>query len=1625
MKLTFWGTRGSMPTPLRNADLEEKLIAIIRDLPASLNIRDTEAVRSYLKTLPPLLRGTAGGNTPCIEIRAADQLIVLDAGTGLRELGRALMSEAFGQDRGTLHLFISHPHWDHVQGFPMFYPLFVPGNQIHLYGVHDLEAVMRHQLNPLVWPVQLEHLQASVTFHQIMPGQTICLGEVCVDLLKNYHPGDSYSFRVRDSHSTLVYMTDVEYKDLTPESLEHYVTFLRGADALIFDAQYTLREAWQRTDWGHSSAMIGVDLARAAGVKRLFLFHHDPLTDDKKLLQILEDARTYQGVSGEEVQLDIAMDGLTVDLTPEHAMRIRHLEEMQTTLVQPTHTLDEESVALLARQFDRQALTGQPIIDLSHVEKLTTSGLQALVSLQQSLGMPLVLTSPSERLRLIIRLAGYQDNFIIYPSLEAAQEAIRLRERLHLPGQLLDGRYQIQSYLGETALGTVFKAYDLQEEHEVAIKLLAPTFSQETLEYLGRLYRTIITMEHPNLVKVFDWVSHPNLTYIVEEYLSADTLAEVLARRPDPYPIEEALEIAFDLSNALEYAHNRGIIHGDLRPDNIFITPQGAYITGFGLGRISEGKSLRNLPLLYFDAAYLAPEQILGQPLDARVDLYALGVILYRLFTGSLPFNGSEHEIMEAHLKAQPLRPTALNPTLSRSLEHLILKLLAKNPNERYGSSQQTRRLSSSLLRSVEETERLREEMMAGRQAELQRILEAWTKAASGQGQLVFVTGEEGIGKSTLAHQAALQSNAPVVLYAQAEEAKPAAPYALFRQLLEAYLTMAPSELSHPQLQPYLPSVIQLVPSRKAMLPEAPPQPDLMTNQQQRLHNDLLAFIRYAVQERPWFIILEDLQWSDSNSLALLEHLGHNLPELPILILGTYRDTDLTPQHPLGEVLRTLGHHPGYSVIPLERLSLKDVENQLRHIWHLDMPRTLVEKIYAHTTGNPLYVDEIVKTLMDEGQIILRDGVWHFPNPEKISLPASVRETVLRRVNLLPQEAQNLLRQAAILGPSFRFRDLQAMTRIGDWELLEQLDLLFERQFLEEVKGEERLRFRHPEVQQTLYEDLGPLRRRILHRQAGEVLEQSAETPPEVLAQHFIQAEEYGKAITYSLLAAYNAEQTYAHAAALNWYRQALDQLLRMDAPERAALADVHLTILKSLGRLLLLQGNDQEALEHYTLARTLLNVMPPSQTRNFQQAEVCQQIAHLYEQRNDYATAWTWIERGLNYVRDHPPTPELAQLYHRAGWIALHQESYPQAQQMFEHALELAHQLGQALLEAHNIRALGIVAWYTNREAEALERFQSALAIYRDLNELQGQAYCLNNLGIGANVRNHFAEARAFYDQALSLYQRIGDQSGANGTLHNLALTLRNEGRFEEALELAQQALALRRQLRNRRGEANTLDLLGSIALLLGDFPQAEEWLKKALALQEELSNREGETETLSDLAWLYLRKQRLVEAANYLQRALRLAEKVSNPYHFALALLHLGNLQLAQGAFHTAQATFQHALSYKDRVRAVNLPLRAYAGLGLIALEQDRLEEVQRYAELMLQHLETHVVSSSDEPYRLYHSLYRMLCALDDPRAESVRASAQERRAREAAAFKDEARRVRYLAQADQQWLDEPVTP
>ncbi len=317
MKIKFWGVRGSLATPLSNSDLKGKITAALeRGLQAGL--AEKGDVDRFFETLPPHIRMTAGGNTTCVEIMAGDTCLIMDGGTGLRPLGIDLLQRA-GRKPVEAHILISHTHWDHICGIPFFNPAFFPENSVIVYGSHpDLESRIRQQQVYEFFPVPLAPALRFVQLDREAGLSTarFTVDQAAVETIPLNHPGGCYGYRVTHRGKTVVFATDSEYKDPSSEALTPYVNFFKDADAVIFDAQYSMVENVEKEDWGHSNMFTGIDMALEAGVKQLFFTHHDPVNGDAQLWGTLEQAKRYLAVQGSEndLRLELAVEGPYVEI---------------------------------------------------------------------------------------------------------------------------------------------------------------------------------------------------------------------------------------------------------------------------------------------------------------------------------------------------------------------------------------------------------------------------------------------------------------------------------------------------------------------------------------------------------------------------------------------------------------------------------------------------------------------------------------------------------------------------------------------------------------------------------------------------------------------------------------------------------------------------------------------------------------------------------------------------------------------------------------------------------------------------------------------------------------------------------------------------------------------------------------------------------------------------------------------------------------------------------------------------------------------------------------------------------------------------------------------------------------
>jgi phosphoribosyl 1,2-cyclic phosphodiesterase len=323
MRVKFWGARGSIPTPMSEHELQDKIKSALINA-VGIDLTDREAIDRYVERLPPFVCSTAGGNTSCVELRMDDKVFILDCGSGIRLLGNQLLTEEFGKGLGKAHIFLTHTHWDHIQGFPFFNPLYVPGNEFHIHSPYpDLEMRFEDQQREIYFPVPVDYMRSVRTWEVLDPSKPTMIDGVEVSLALLSHPGGSYAFRFAYGGKTMIYATDGEYHRMDQESTAHYVEFFRNADLLVFDAQFSFEQVIdEKRDWGHSTPKMGAELAFRAGVKRLALTHHDPIATDESLWVAVDEAyhhiifrnRSAHQNSDNLTQVLLAREGLVLEL---------------------------------------------------------------------------------------------------------------------------------------------------------------------------------------------------------------------------------------------------------------------------------------------------------------------------------------------------------------------------------------------------------------------------------------------------------------------------------------------------------------------------------------------------------------------------------------------------------------------------------------------------------------------------------------------------------------------------------------------------------------------------------------------------------------------------------------------------------------------------------------------------------------------------------------------------------------------------------------------------------------------------------------------------------------------------------------------------------------------------------------------------------------------------------------------------------------------------------------------------------------------------------------------------------------------------------------------------------------
>ncbi|MCL2374425.1 MAG: MBL fold metallo-hydrolase, partial [Treponema sp.] len=306
------------------SQIKSKISAIIERITPS-DLKSPQARERFLAGLPPWLFGAVGGNSPCVSVQLdgggktgsaidpppAKDLLVFDAGSGIRELGIAMMNS---KHNPAYHIFFSHFHWDHIMGLPFFNPAYNPSAKINFYSpVADMETILHGQMTSPYFPIHMEYMASQKKFNTL--ASPIEIGGASITFRKMNHPGDSYSYKVDDGERAFIFATDTELLANDFLKNEENASYFAGADLLVIDSQYTLGEAIEKYNWGHSAFSLAVDFAANWNIKHMVLFHHDPTYDDHKLFNILQSAKWYtERLNIKGIKISLATEDMEIVL---------------------------------------------------------------------------------------------------------------------------------------------------------------------------------------------------------------------------------------------------------------------------------------------------------------------------------------------------------------------------------------------------------------------------------------------------------------------------------------------------------------------------------------------------------------------------------------------------------------------------------------------------------------------------------------------------------------------------------------------------------------------------------------------------------------------------------------------------------------------------------------------------------------------------------------------------------------------------------------------------------------------------------------------------------------------------------------------------------------------------------------------------------------------------------------------------------------------------------------------------------------------------------------------------------------------------------------------------------------
>lgn len=777
--------------------------------------------------------------------------------------------------------------------------------------------------------------------------------------------------------------------------------------------------------------------------------------------------------------------------------------------------------------------------------------------------------------------------------------------------------YQLTEKLHESNNSIVYRAQRIADRDPVVLKLFREPFpSPEQIARFKREYEVTRQLDLAGVVEVYGLERYQNQWMMVLEDFGGDSLTRLgLAGQ---FEIADFLEFAVNVSHILAEVHARQIMHKDLNPSNLIFNPTSGELKliDFGISTALSREGLRatfrHPNVLEGTLAYISPEQSgrMNRVIDYRTDFYSLGITFYELLTGQLPYQSDVPlELVHYHIAKEPIPPHQLNPHIPEALSQIVLKLIEKNAERRYQSAYGLNldlahclvqlnfdhEIKPFILGREDRSDRLNiPQILYGRENEIKRLLTTFEDVASGQTQIMLVTGYSGVGKSALVQEIyrPVTEKRGYFITGKFDQFQRNIPYYAFRQAFQDFINLLLTE--KPEIlaswkEKILNAVgslgqilIEVIPALQLIIGEQTETPRLSGTQSENRFNYVFGQFISAIsqKEHPLVIFIDDLQWADPASLKMLQNLITNPQHKYLFLIGAYRDHEVSSSHPLMRMINIM-QRDQYTIVQtltLSPLSLAHISTLLVDTLHRDKfdVQPLAQIVYEKTKGNPFFVNQFLQSLHKELLLLFNyeqnQWQWDIDRINSLSVTANVVDLMARQIKNFPPDTKQVLSFAACIGNRFDLNDLaiihnKTKTETADdlWEALNEgviSPLSHRYQFIDNEDNSNssiQYCFIHDRVQQVAYSLIDDEERRHIQLQIGRLLlnkipqEKQAERIFDIVnqfnvARNLIQeSTEQIKLAQLNLEAGCKAKLSVAHKPALAYFKTGIGLLEQQD----------------------------------------------------------------------------------------------------------------------------------------------------------------------------------------------------------------------------------------------------------------------------------------------------------------------------------------------------------------------------------------------------------------------------------------------------------------------------------------------